>query len=153
MPGMDLRLRPVSREDVAELAGLLGQLGYPTSEAEARERLDHWLDDPSSRLIGAADGGDLVGVAALHVMPMLETTGKLGRLLALVVADRYRGRGLGQSLVAAAEEQAHAAGCAKMEITSSRHRTRTQEFYKLLGYEDICTSSARFIKRLPGVGT
>jgi hypothetical protein len=35
-----------------------------------------------------------------------------------------------------------------MEITSSRYRTRTQEFYQLLGYEDICTASARFIKSL-----
>ena len=114
------------------------------------DRLGHWLDDPSSWLIGAGDDGVLVGVAALHVMPMLEIDGKAGRLLALVVDERYRGRGVGQSLVAAAEQQARAAGCVKMEITSSRHRTRTQEFYQLLGYEDICTSSARFIKRLAG---
>jgi GNAT superfamily N-acetyltransferase len=148
MPGMDLEFRPIRRQDVSELAGLLGQLGYPTTEASVHERLDHWLDDPSSRLIGAGDDGVLVGVAALHVMPMLEMTGKLGRLTALVVDERYRSRGLGQSLVAAAEKQARAAGCVKMEITSSRHRTRTQEFYKLLGYEDICTSSARFVKSL-----
>ena len=145
---MDLRLRPVRLEDLPGLAGLLGQLGYPATEAVVGERLGLWLDDPSSWLIGAGDDGVLVGVAALHVMPMLEMDGKLGRLLALVVDERYRGRGLGQSLVAAAEEQARAAGCVKMEITSSRHRTRTHEFYQLLGYDDICTSSARFIKRL-----
>jgi len=145
---MDLELRPVRREDVAGLAGLLGQLGYPTTEAAVRERLGQWLDDPASWLIGADDGGDLVGVAALHVMPMLEIDGRLGRLLALVVDEAYRGRGLGQSLVAAVEEQARAAGCVKMEITSSRDRTRTQVFYQLLGYDDICTASARFIKLL-----
>lgn len=145
---MDLELRPVRREDVAGLTGLLGQLGYPTTEPAVHDRLGHWLDDPASRLIGAGDGGDLVGVAALHVMPMLEIDGRMGRLLALVVDEAYRGRGLGQSLVAAAEEQARAAGCVKMEITSSRDRTRTQVFYQLLGYDDICTSSARFIKRL-----
>lgn len=133
---------------MSELAGLLGQLGYPTAEAAARERLDYWLDDPASWLIGADDDGDLIGVAALHVSPLLETTGKVGRLGALVVDERYRGRGIGQALVTATEEQARAAGCVKMEITSSRYRTRTQEFYQLLGYEDLCAASARFIKSL-----
>lgn len=127
---------------------LLGQLGYPTAEAAVHERLDYWLDDPAGRLIGADDEGDLIGVAALGVVPLLEVTGRLGRLIALVVDERYRGRGVGQSLVAAAEEQARAAGCVKMEITSSRYRTRTHEFYQQLGYEDVCPSSARFMKSL-----
>lgn len=148
MSGMDLQLRPVRQQDVSALTGLLGQLGYPTTEPVVLERLHHWLDDPSSWLIGADDDGELVGVAALHVMPMLEISGKLGRLLALVVDERYRSRGLGQLLVAATEEQARAAGCVKLEITSNRRRTRTHEFYQLLGYADICTSSARFVKSL-----
>jgi GNAT superfamily N-acetyltransferase len=148
MPGMAIQLRPIRRQDAPRLTALLGQLGYPTTEAAVHERLDHWRDDPSSWLIGADDDGDLVGVAALHIMPMLEVTGKLGRLLALVVDERHRSRGVGQSLVTATEEQARAAGCTKMEVTSSRHRTRTHEFYKLLGYEDVCTLRARFVKSL-----
>ena len=127
---------------------LLDQLGYPTTEAAVHERLDYWLDDPAGRLIGADDDGDLIGVAALVVLPILEVTGKLGRLIALVVDERYRGRGVGQALVTAAEEQARAAGCVKMEVTSSRYRTRTHEFYQQLGYGDICASSARFLKSL-----
>jgi GNAT superfamily N-acetyltransferase len=145
---MTVELRPIRRPDASRLVGLLDQLGYPTTEAAVRERLDYWLDDPASWLIGAVDDGDLIGVAALHVSPMLEVTGKVGRLGALVVDERYRGKGVGQSLVAATEEQARAAGCVKMEITSSRYRTRTQDFYQQLGYEDICTASARFIKSL-----
>jgi len=145
-----VQLRPVRRQDVSRLVVLLGQLGYPTTDAAVRERLDHWLDDPSGRLIGADDDGELIGVAALGVLPMLEVTGKLGRLLALVVDERYRGRGVGQLLVTATEEEARAAGCVKMEVTSSRYRTRTHEFYQQLGYEDICASSARFVKSLAG---
>jgi GNAT superfamily N-acetyltransferase len=148
MPGMSVQLRPVRRQDGTRLAVLLGELGYPTTPADVDGRLDHWLDDPASRLIGAEDGGELVGVAALHVMPMLEVSGKVARLLALVVDERYRSRGVGQLLVAAVEEQARAAGCVKVEITSSRYRTRTHKFYEQLGYEDICASSARFIKML-----
>jgi GNAT superfamily N-acetyltransferase len=151
MPGMSVQLRPVQRQDVSRLAVLLDQLGYPTTDAAVPERLDYWLDDPASWLIGAADDGDLIGVAALHVSPLLEVTGKSGRLGALVVDERFRGQGVGQSLVKAAEEQARAAGCVKMEITSSRYRTRTHKIYLQMGYEDVCASSARFIKSLaPG---
>lgn len=131
-----------------QLTVLLEQLGYPTTEAAVHQRLDLWLDQPSSWLIGADAGDELVGVAALNVTPMLEIDGKAARLAALVVDERYRSRGLGQALVAAAEERARAAGCVKMEITSSRYRTRTHEFYQLLGYEDLCSASARFIKHL-----
>lgn len=144
--GVDVQLRPVRRHDVSRLVVLLGQLGYPTIDAAVHERLDYWLDDPSGRLIGADDDGDLIGVAALGVLPMLEVTGRLARLLALVVDERARGRGVGRSLVAAAEEEARAAGCVRMEITSSRNRTRTHEFYQRLGYSDRCPSSARFVK-------
>ncbi|GIF37160.1 GNAT family N-acetyltransferase [Actinoplanes xinjiangensis] len=147
---MDLQLRPIRLTDAPQLAGLLGQLGYPTTGAAVHRRLDLWLDDPASRLLGADDDGVLAGVAALHVMPMLEIDGRLGRLLALVVDERYRSRGVGRLLVTAVEERARAAGCVKMEVTSSRHRTRTHEFYRLLGYDDICASSARFVKSLAG---
>lgn len=145
---MSIRLRPVRRDDVPRLTVLLDQLGYPSDEESVRPRVDHWLDDPSSRLLGADDDGSLVGVAALHVVPMLEVTGRFGRLVALIVDDRYRGRGVGGLLVSAAEQEARAAGCLHLEVTSSRHRTRAHEFYERLGYEDHCPSSARFIKAL-----
>ncbi|MDI6103764.1 GNAT family N-acetyltransferase [Actinoplanes sp. NEAU-A12] len=149
---MVIQLRPIVRQDAKRLADLLGHLGYPTDEVTVRDRLGHWSDDPASVLIGADDDGDLIGVAALHTMPMLEVSGKLGRLLALVVDERCRGRGAGRLLVAAAEERAWAAGCVRMEITSSRHRVRTHDFYQRLGYEDRCASSARFLKVLSPPG-
>lgn len=148
LPRYAIRLRPVHRSDLARLTVLLDQLGYPADEADVDKRLDGWLDDPASRLIGADYRGELVGVAALHVMPMLEIDGKCGRLLALVVDERYRSLGVGQALVTEVEEQARTAGCVKLEITSSRSRTRTQEFYKQLGYVDLCSLSARFLKTL-----
>ncbi|MFI6760573.1 GNAT family N-acetyltransferase [Micromonospora sp. NPDC050417] len=145
---MAVQLRSVQRRDVPRLAVLLGQLGYPTDEAAVHERLDYLLDDPSSWLIGADDNGELVGVAALHVVPMLEVTGRFGRLLALVVDDRRRGQGVGYALVTAVEQRAREAGCLRLEITSSRHRDRAHAFYQRLGYEDASAFKARFLKDL-----
>ncbi|GIE32742.1 hypothetical protein Ait01nite_057870 [Actinoplanes italicus] len=143
---MSVQLRKIVSDDAKRLAVLLGQLGYPTDEATVRERLRGWADDPASHLLGAEADGVLIGVAALHTMPALETDGRLGRLLALVVDEHHRGQGVGESLVSAVEELARATGCLRMEITSSRHRVRTHEFYQRLGYEDRCPVSARFLK-------
>jgi len=143
-----IRLRSVRRDDAPCLVALLDELGYPTDLPTVHARLDYWLDDPSSSLLGAEDDGELIAVAALHVFPVLERTGKFGRLLALVVDHRYQGQGVGGQLVQAVEERARDAGCTMMEVTSSRRRDLAHRFYQGLGYEDICASSARFTKTL-----
>src|SRR5262245_14556985 len=55
IPGMDVQIRPIQRQDASRLVPLLEQLGYPTTEADVHERLDYWADAPGSRLIGAVD--------------------------------------------------------------------------------------------------
>lgn len=142
-------LRPVERGDAPRLAVLLGQLGYPADAAEVDRRLDYWLDDPASSLLGAAADGVLIGVAALHVGPILEVTGKFGRLVALVVDDGHRGRGVGRALLGGVEDRARDLGCLLMEVTSSAHRDASHRFYTGSGYADSQSRSKRFVKFLP----
>ncbi len=73
-------------------------------------------------------------MAGLHVGPILEVTGKFGRLVALVVDDRHRGRGVGRALMAGVEERARRLGCILLEVTSSAHRAASHRFYLGLGY-------------------
>ena len=145
-------LGPVERRDAPRLAVLLGQLGYPAEAAEVDRRLDYWLGDPAGVLLGAAADGELIGVAALHVGPILEVTGKFGRLVALVVDDGHRGRGVGRALVAGIEERARELGCILVEVTSSAHREASHRFYAGLGYVDSQARSKRFTKFLPDGG-
>jgi GNAT superfamily N-acetyltransferase len=145
-----VRIRSVRYDDVPRLAILLGQLGYPSTEQDVRDRLAYWTDDPASALFAAADDDDdsLLGVAALHITPILEVTGKFGRLVALVVDDTARGRGVGSMLLAAVEECARVAGCLFMEVTSSQHRRPAHLFYERRGYRDTRDRSRRFLHPL-----
>lgn len=145
---MTITIRPVGVADAARIAVLLGQLGYPTDGVRVRARLDDWLADQRSVLIAAAAGDLVVGVAALHVMPLLEHDGRRGRLVALVVDDSCRGQGVGRGLVAEVEREAGRLGCRDLEITSARVREAAHGFYRGLGYEDVCGTSARFLKAL-----
>jgi GNAT superfamily N-acetyltransferase len=91
-------LRAVNRSDASRLAVLLDQLGYPSQVDEIDARLAYGLGDPASFLLGAELDGRLAGVAALHVGPILEVTGKWERLVALVVDADHRSEGIGRAL-------------------------------------------------------
>jgi GNAT superfamily N-acetyltransferase len=83
------------------------------------------------------------------VCPILEVTGKFGRLVALVIDERYRGRGVGRSLLARVEAAARARGCLLMEVTSAAHRDAAHRFYEAAGYRDSRRGAMRFTKFLP----
>lgn len=136
---MVITTRPADTHDAAGLARLLGQLGYPATDADVLERLVYWSADRHSRVIAADTGGALAGVAAVHAIPLLEHTGRRGRLVALVVDESARGNGVGRALVRAAERAAaQELGCQEMEITSARNRPAAHGLYAALGYEDVC---------------
>jgi GNAT superfamily N-acetyltransferase len=148
--GRVMHIRPIHHGDAARLAVLLEQLGFPSTEREVRQRLDYWLGDRAGALLGADDDGSLVGMAALHITPLLEVTGKFGRLAALVVDEAVRGRGVGRLLIVAATERAKAAGCLFVEVNSSNHRESAHLFYESLGFADSRETSRRFVLPLQG---
>ena len=69
----------------------------------------------------------------------------VGRIVALVIADGHRGRGIGKALVADAEARMRARGCEKMEVTSNVVLVDAHAFYEALGLQK---SSFRFAKDL-----
>ena len=145
---MAIAIRSAGAGDSALIAALLDQLGYPAQAGEVATRLEYWLGDPHSALLVAEMAGIVVGVAALHALPLLEHTARRGRLVALVVHDRVRGQGIGKALMEAVEERARELGCHDMEITSARDRAVAHRFYAGLGYDDVCGRAARFVKAL-----
>lgn len=136
-------------EEADAIAGLLTDLGYPSTADDVRERLAYWAPDRYSEVIVARDAETVLGCVAVHACPYLERTGRWARIQALVVDVRGRRRGIGRALVAAVEQQAASWGCRVIEVTSSRHRADAHAFYPALGYVDECERSGRFLKQLP----
>lgn len=142
-------VRQARPDDAPELTGLLVQLGYPDNDVErVRRRLATWTEDTSSRALVAEHEGRLVGAIAVTAVPFFERDGKWARIVALVVADGQRGKGIGRLLMAAAERFAAKLGCARTEVTSSRGRTESHPFYRRLGFVDSTDRSVRYLKDL-----
>jgi len=124
------------------MAALLADLGT------APEDLDDRLEAIGSDDVLVADlGGRAVGMAVLHVMPLLERPTATAVLTALVVAADARGKGVGAALVAEAERRARAAGCWRLLVLSGRDRTDAHAFYRRLGFEE---RTRAFVRRLGG---
>ena len=137
-------IRDARVADVPALAALVAELGYPTPEATMAVRLDA-MHSAGEKVLVAERGGDIVGLLTVHVTPVLHRPTAVGRLTALVVAERARGAGVGRSLVAAAEHLLAARGCALVEVTSNQRRSDAHAFYQRLGYD---ATSLRFKKDL-----
>ena len=144
----DLAVRQAEPGDTHQIAALLAQLGYPSTDDEETQRLAYWLPDPKSLILIAEQGGRVLGCLSLHAIPYLERTGRWARIESLVVDQSSRGRGTGRALVAAAEDAARRWDCLAVEVTRLRTRADAHAFYERMGYADVCGSSERSFKVL-----
>jgi N-acetylglutamate synthase-like GNAT family acetyltransferase len=146
MPSAESRIavRDANARDREALRDLLRELGYPSEKGALDRRLERIEAEPSARVVVAERNGSLVGLASLHVLHLIERP-PLGRLSAIVVTGSERRGGVGRALVERVEEEARAAGCDRLEVTSGEWREDAHAFYRNLGFEE---TSMRFIKGL-----
>lgn len=130
-----VKLRAAQRRDAAFVAALLGELGYPTSAAQAAERLERIEADPSTWVIVAEVESELAGFGALHVQNLVERDDPGCEIAGLVVGERFRRRGIGDLLMQALEDEARRRGGKVMVLNTAHSRADAHAFYEALGYE------------------
>lgn len=138
-------IRHALKNDAAEIAHLLGELGYPAPAAEVESRLLEVETNPEDAVFVAENEGRVVGCLSLHIMPYFTLGSLVCRITALVVISSMRGRGIGKNLVRAAELYAQEKGCSAIEVTSADYRSRAHEFYTSLDYP---RTSVKFFKSI-----
>jgi len=88
---------------------------------------------------------EIAALAGVRAETLLEHDRPAARLIALVVAERFRRRGVARELVQAAEAEARALGCSSIVLTSADHREDAHAFYLAAGYDQ---TGRRFAKEL-----
>jgi ribosomal protein S18 acetylase RimI-like enzyme len=140
----DTRVRLARRADVPAIVRLLAddplgatreQPGEPLAQAYW-DAFDAIAAQGGNELFVADAAGEVVGCLQLTVIPGLSRTGMTRGLLEGVrVSARYRGQGVGESLVRAAVERSRELGCRLVQLTTDRTRADAQRFYERLGFE------------------
>lgn len=134
-----VRIRPLRREDAAQLAPLCGQLGYPATTEQVERRLDLALRTSRHGLIGAVAEDDSI-LGWIHVSATeLLVWDPYAEICSLVVDARVRSQRIGRALVAAGEAWALAQGFTIVRVRSNVIRLDAHRFYEQLGYERVKT--------------
>lgn len=128
---------------VDSMLPLLRELGYDTPQATLRSQLCRYADSGQAEVLVAFVRGEMVGLISGCLIPALHQPGNIGRITALVVAEKYRSRGIGSKLIQELENWFRSSKCLRFEVTSGEHRGKAHRFYESRGYE---ASSQRFLK-------
>ena len=141
----DISIRRFADRDLQTLAALVGELGYPTTLAQMRARMDSIAGNRDHATFVAVADGRVVGMVGAYVTPSYEHDEPTGRLTAMVVSATMQGRGIGARLVAAAEDWVREHGARVMMLNSHSRRDGAHAFYRRLGYAE---TGKRFVREL-----
>ena len=120
MDGVEIRV--ATDKDTFALASLITELGSPTSPEEMQRRVERVRGRSDLTAFVALAEGSIVGMAGLLVTPSFVRSTPDGQIIALVVAETHRGRGVGRELMKRAEAWLAGKGVKRVSLTSGLHR-------------------------------
>lgn len=137
-----LKIRRAKSADAPRLAELSGQLGYPATAAQLRQRLRAVKQTPHHVIVVAESSRDGV-IGWLHVsrVPLLESEMR-AEVNGLIVAEGQRSLGAGARLLEAGADWAREHGCKEMSVRSNVIRERAHKFYERNGFEHYKTQKS-----------
>ena len=132
-------IRRARQEDAAAIAKLNGQLGYPSTAEEVRERLAVIGKTSSQAVFVACLGDEVIGWIDVAITLHLQSR-PFALIGGLVVKDGYRGMRIGRRLCEAAEAWAREQRVGVVRVTSRSTRADAHRFYLRDGYSEVKTS-------------
>ncbi|MCL1091643.1 GNAT family N-acetyltransferase [Shewanella profunda] len=136
-----LQIRQAEIQDLKAIEYLLLQLGYSSTQEQLQKYLEK--SERTDEIYIAEEEGNIIGLISLIFFDYFPAQQKICRITALVVAEAYRGSGVGTRLIRFSKARAFEYGCSKLEVTTSMRREKTQAYYEAIGFEK---TSFRYIQ-------
>jgi ribosomal protein S18 acetylase RimI-like enzyme len=143
---VELTVRAPEAGDMEALADLMTQLGYETRTSEMQMRMETIMANKQYATFVAVSEGKVCGMIGTRISYSYEHNNPGAAILALIVSENMRGRGVGEALVTAAENDLAQKNIRRLAVYTHFRRTRAHEFYEKMGYEK---NGFRLVKELP----
>ena len=143
---VDVTIRAFEAADIDALAELMTQLGYETRASEMQMRMEAIRANKNYATFVAVSKGKVCGMIGTYTCYTYEHNSPSARILALIVSEKMRGRGVGHALVAAAEKDLAQKNITRVAVNTHVERKEAHEFYDTAGYT---RNGFRFVKELP----
>ncbi|SEF46304.1 GNAT family N-acetyltransferase [Paenibacillus sp. UNC499MF] len=134
----DVIYRKAVVRDAPGMARLSVQLGYPASEDRLAERLGYILTLHDHVILTAEYEGEVIGWIHAHARCLLESE-PFAEIAGLVVERKFRGQGIGRTLVKRCGEWTSSAALGKLRVRMNVNRQNAVSFYEQMGFEPVKT--------------
>ncbi|WP_137791875.1 GNAT family N-acetyltransferase [Bacillus sp. E(2018)] len=131
-----MEIRKAIEEDFAELATLMGELGYPTTDEQMKQRFKEIHNDINYHTLVVEEDGILLGMIGMFKGLAYEKDERYVRIISLVVRKEFRNQKIGKLLVEHAELWAKEQGVLKLAVNTGKRRVDSHHFYKARGFDD-----------------
>lgn len=136
--------REYKNSDLKCVGSLMYELGYSVAEEELRTNVKE-IQKRDGVIFVAELNNQLVGCIC-SVIDVRLAEGVYGEIVSLIVADKFRGHGVGKRLVEVSENWLYE-HVNKIRVRANVIRTSAHSFYNKLGFEEVKNQKV-FIKRL-----
>ena len=134
---MDATIRKATENDFEKVYPLLEQL-WPNKEldkAALKIVFNRGMHSNTDELFCLDYSDEVIGFCAYAIVNNLWQAGYISYMYAMVIDEKYRGKGFGTMLIEESLKDSKAKGLKRMELDSAFHREKAHEFYMKLGFE------------------
>ncbi len=131
-----MEIRTAQEQDIDQILTLQSQI-YRTDKiaSNAKNALEHQLEDKTCDVLVAKDGEKIVGTATIYYIQVAIRAKPYAFLEGLVIDKSTRGKGYGTKLFEKCIDFARQKNCYKMIFTSGTDRQDAHKFYEKLGFK------------------
>jgi ribosomal protein S18 acetylase RimI-like enzyme len=134
---MDATIRKATENDFEKVYPLFEQL-WPNKEldrAALKIVFNRGVHSNTDELFCLDYSDEVIGFCAYAIVNNLWQAGYISYMYAMVIDEKYRGKGFGTMLIKESLKDSKAKGLKRMELDSAFHREKAHEFYLKLGFE------------------
>ncbi|MEW6038830.1 MAG: GNAT family N-acetyltransferase [Pseudomonadota bacterium] len=152
---MDVVIRPARAGDVEALVGLLGTLfsieaDFAFDPDRSASGLALLIGSGTDRVLVAEFEGRVIGMCSVQTLISTAEGGRAGLVEDMVVAEDFRGKGIGQRLLGEIERWAAEAGLTRLQLLADRANEPALAFYDRLGWQRTALVGLRKMLRDDG---
>jgi ribosomal protein S18 acetylase RimI-like enzyme len=134
---MHFTIRKATEKDFDKVFPLFEQL-WPNKELDKKELrivFNRGVNSDTDELLCLVSSNKIIGFCSYAIVNNLWQAGYISYMYAMVVDEKYRGKGFGTLLMKEAIKDSKNKGLKRLELDSGFQREKAHEFYLKLGFE------------------